>query len=478
MSRNALGALAVALIAFALFAIRPPSEPGPHFRDFEAYYAAGRAMNAGTNPYAASLFDYEKAVPGVDAHRFELLPFVGAPPANALWSALARANYDAASRLWLAVLCLGVGALVFAALGFCATSRPFDAANALLCALSFVPLTSGIVLGQPMVVAAAAVSLGILALPRSIPLAVLATIAGTLQPVMLVPAASFAGVRRGLVALAIAFAAIYALGAASASPQWPLTYAELLRAHAGAERVIAIQYTPAAVLFALGLSETTATIAGIAFAAVALAVTALGIAKTNDAVRRFSIVCAALPIASGFVHEHNFVPLFVPALWAARSFSTRTQGAVVLAFGLIAVNWMDFAQQPAGAAQDVVLGLGALAAILAWQRERSLWSYGAALAVTFTIALGAWVGAHHPAPIWPNDMQAFHVPAGAAAAYVWHVEQIRSGLERVEPAWGLLRSFSLAGSIVLLAVLSFGKRLNIDVHEVVERRDRVGTEVF
>ncbi|MDP9024770.1 MAG: hypothetical protein M3N13_05290, partial [Candidatus Eremiobacteraeota bacterium] len=257
------------------------------------------------------------------------------------------------------------------------------------------------------------------------------------------------------------------------------TYVETLRAHVSAARVVAIQYTPAAILFSLGWTEASATIAGAAAMLAVGAVAIFGLAKTRERTRRFAIVCSALPLLSGFAHEHNFTLLFIPALWAMRTLTLRAQAIVVFAFGMVAVNWMDFAQQPGAAGQDVVLGVGALMAILAWAPARSPHGYVGAAAAAVVLVSGAWIGMHHPAPIWPNDMRPFHIPFGASSAYIWHVEQIRSGLERVEPAWGLLRSFSLAGSFLMLAAASFaGKALDVDVHEIVERRDRIGVEVL
>lgn len=480
MTRAALAAFAAALVAIALLAIHPPSEPGPFLRDFEAYYSAGSAINAHRDPYSRELFRYEAQVPGVDATRPELLPFVGAPPTAVLWSALARINYLTAARIWLCAMGLALAVTLLATLRCCGVRLTLlDGFIAAICALSFVPITSGFVLGQPAIIAYAAAALAVVYVGRSTVQTTLALLVGAMQPNIALAALAIAGTRRGVVALALAACGLYGLGAAYGGLRWPLAYAELLRAHGAAERVIAIQYTPNAVLFGFGWTQAQANAAGIAVAVAAFAFAIVGMLRTRDVVRRFAIACAALPFVSGFVHEHNFVLLFIPALWAVRSFSLRVQGFVVLAFGLAAVNWLDFAQQPGAVAQDIVLGIGAIAAILAWAPRRSIASYAGAVAATVTVFCGAWIGTHHPAPIWPNDMRASHAAASASAASIWHLEAIHTGLERAEPAWALLRSFSLAGSAILLAVLVLAKpRLDIDVHEVVERGNRVRIEVL
>ncbi|MDQ2865687.1 MAG: glycosyltransferase 87 family protein [Candidatus Eremiobacteraeota bacterium] len=478
MTRRVLAITAAACIGVALLAIHSPSERGPAMRDFEAYYAAGSATNAHSDPYAASLFHYEQRIPGVEVSRPELLPFVGAPPALLLWSALARIDYARAAKLWLVVLCAALAATIAVAVARCGKAGVGDACVASLCALSFVPITSGISLGQPALLAYAAAAIALFAATRSTGVTALGVIGCAVQPNVGLASLPIIGKKRGAVAFAISLPVLYLAGAAYLGFDWPIGYGRILTAHAIAERFIAIQYTPAAVLFGFGCLRALSVQFGIAIAIAALVLAVFGIARTQSLERRFGIACCALPLLSGFVHEHNFVLLFIPALWAARRFPARTQAIVVLAFGLTAVNWLDFAQQPRAVAQDAVLAFAALAAIVAWQSERTVFSYGAAVATCGIVAIGAYAGLHHPAPIWPNDMRPFALPPGASAAYIWHAEQVGTGLERQEPAWALLRSLSLAGSSLLLCVLCLAKPLNIDVHEVVERRDRIGVEVF
>ena len=55
-------------------------------RDFESYWAAGSAWSAGDDPYSRQIWRAERLVPGVNANREELLPFVGPPFGLPLWA--------------------------------------------------------------------------------------------------------------------------------------------------------------------------------------------------------------------------------------------------------------------------------------------------------------------------------------------------------------------------------------------------------
>lgn len=455
MTRAACAAAAFALIAAALLFMRPPGEPGVFMRDFEAYWSAGAAANAGSDPYAPSLLQYERRVPGVSATRNELLPFVGAPPALPLWRAFAALPYDAAARTWSAVLALAFAAIVFAAMRMCAAAGVLDAIVAALCALAFVPVTSDFDLGQPAIVAYAAAALCVLAAAARRPvMATLAAIAGAVQPNVALGALAAAGERNGRIALAAAVVALYAAGCVAMGFAWPLHYLALLQAHGAAEAFDAIQYAPAAIAFGFGMPPVAAKSLAVLISIAALATAVVIALRASSGVARFAIICAALPLIATFTHEHDLVLLFVPALFALRTAEGRPQAAALLAFSFASLNWLDFSQQPAAAAQDLTLAAGALFAGLAWCERRTPALYTAAAASFVLACAGAWIGHAHPAPIWPNDMHAFSLSPAANAAQTWHAEQIATGLERTEPAWALLRCMPLAGSVMLIAVLA------------------------
>ena len=100
MTRGVSLVLACAFVAAALLFARPHPTPGPALRDFEAYWSAGAAFNAGEDPYGRAVWSAERTVPGVDASRDELLPFVGPPATLPLWSVFARFPYATAAGLW------------------------------------------------------------------------------------------------------------------------------------------------------------------------------------------------------------------------------------------------------------------------------------------------------------------------------------------------------------------------------------------
>ncbi len=95
--------------------LRPPQTTGPFARDFTAYYAAGAVWNAGGDPWSRDVWRIERTIPGVDASRDEVLPFVGPAASLPLWSLFARLPFDVARIIWMAVLALALLALAVAA---------------------------------------------------------------------------------------------------------------------------------------------------------------------------------------------------------------------------------------------------------------------------------------------------------------------------------------------------------------------------
>src|SRR6185312_6468710 len=68
--------------------------------DFSAYYSAGRYWAHGGNPYSRGIWSVEKTLPGVNAGREELLPFVGPPLSLPLWAAFGELPYPVAATIW------------------------------------------------------------------------------------------------------------------------------------------------------------------------------------------------------------------------------------------------------------------------------------------------------------------------------------------------------------------------------------------
>ncbi|HET9030632.1 MAG TPA: hypothetical protein VFN49_10660, partial [Candidatus Aquilonibacter sp.] len=260
---------------------------------------------------------------------------------------------------------------------------------------------------------------------------------------------------------------IVAAGCVAMGWSWIVEYARVLGAHASAERFAVIQYTPAAVLYGFGVPKATASAVAVIIALLAVAAAVGGVIRASSLVRRFCIACCAIPFVAGFFHEHDFVALFASALFAVAY--ARRAWAATLGCALVGINWLDFAQQPQAVAQDAVLACGLLCALIALRPQRG--QFVAAGVALLSIAAGAWIGAVHHLPIWPNDMHG--VAAGASIAEVWKNEQLQTGLMRPDAAAALLRTFALLGSALLL-----WSTLDVDVHHVVERGDRVGLEVL
>jgi hypothetical protein len=454
VTRAALLAIAYASILIAIVAVRPHATPGPFLRDVEAYWSAGSTWNASRDAYGRGIWQAERAVPGVNASRDEVLPFAGPPPVLLIWSLLARLPYPAAARLWSAVLIGAVALLAGLALRAARIRlAPLPFAIAIALAVAFGPLTSDLALGQIALLAcAAALAAATLAESRTAVASAAACVAMT-QPNAAFGLVSQIGRNRTTVALAAGIVAAYALGAFAAGPAWPLEYARALAAHASAERFIAIQFDPAAIAFGAGAPAPVATAFGIAAILAALAALVALVLRVPDRLARFAACSALTPFVAGFFHEHDLVVAYPAAIWCA----TRTRGATRTAglagTLLVAVDWLGFAQRPSGIAQSAFLALAACAAFAAFSddRHRPAMSVLSVFAVLF--ALAAWLGATHPAPVWPDALGAFHAPAAAPIAQVWAAEQRASGLAVAEPAWALLRALPLIGCALLAAAI-------------------------
>jgi hypothetical protein len=406
----------------ALAWLRPVATPGPPLRDFEAYYAAGATWRYGGDPYGREIWRVERHVPGVDASREELLPFVGPPFSLPLWGLFSLLPFSAAALAWGAVLVLAAAAVAF---GSARLAGAHDAASltaVALLAIAFGPLTSAAALGQVALVACAGVVLTTLALA----------------------ARSVRGAIGAALAAALALAGSFA---AAGGVTGLLRYATLLVAHADAERTIAIQITATAAAYGFGAADGAARVAGLAVAAIVVAVTAVLLrsrAYTREA--RVAVACAALPLVLPFAHEHDLVIALFPAIMCLRA-SRGAQWVVA------AVDWLGLAQRPTGIAQSIVLALAAALAMIALARDR----LGVAAVAPFVVvACAGFAGAlatRHPLPIWPDALPpGFHAPLQFGTPAVWRLEQVRSGLadRSLTSAW--LRSASLAGVLTLWGV--------------------------
>ncbi|MBC5800877.1 MAG: DUF2029 domain-containing protein [Candidatus Eremiobacteraeota bacterium] len=432
--------------------MRPPSTPGPALRDFESYYAAGVTWRYEGDPYGRDVWRTEKDIPGVVATRDELLPFVGPPFGLPLWSALARLPWNAAVDVWRGVLVLSFGAVAFGSLRLAGgASRAFDLVAVTVMALGFGPLTSAFALGQVALFSTAAIVI----IPQTLELrfgaiaaTFIAALIAALQPnLATVLIARLGGARTWIAFAGMALVALCGSALALGGPLQFARYVDVLRAHGAAERFIAIQTTPGAVARAFGAAPRTAGFIALAcglLVIVGIAMQWIGRRYTPNA--RMALACAALPLALPFAHEHDFSIAFLPAVMAirrARGWVWALSGVAVLLAG---TDWLGLAQRPSAAAQTALLTLAAALGLAVLAPGR-LGAYQAVPAlVPFAVIAAGTFAAAHPLPVWPDALGgSFHASATMSAPALWRLEQVRSGIGRLEPAWGVLRLFSLVG---------------------------------
>jgi hypothetical protein len=240
--------------------LRGPQTPGPFGRDFEAYYAAGATAAAGGDPWTRDVWRFERAIPGVDAGRDELLPYAGPAAALPLWELLARLPFVVARDLWVALAVAALAALAGAALVLAGiVPSAFDVAAVVLFAAVSGPAISALTLGQAAPLSAAAVALALVALQRRSAWAIAAAFVAAIQPNLAVPLAAY--LTRGRAALLLALAAgafLAATLAVGGGPAGLATYARRLAEHGAAERFIAIQVGVPAIAASFGASPRLA----------------------------------------------------------------------------------------------------------------------------------------------------------------------------------------------------------------------------
>jgi hypothetical protein len=449
--RGWLPAFAYVAIVVAVFAVRPAPTPGPFLRDFEAYWSAGATWNAHQDPYGRAIWRWERSVAGVAAQRDEVLPFVNPPATLALWTLFARLPYQVAATVWLAILTATLLALVAtASLAAQRTITPGAVATALALAIAFGPITSDVALGQLALPALLGAVLVAVIAERSLPTGVVCACIAFAQPSLALGLVSALGRKRVALALLLAVAVSYALGAFYCGLAWPAWYVRVLLAHGVAERFAAIQLTTTSIAHAFGSTARGALLVEAGLGAVVVAAALLLARVVGDQFARFAAFSALVPFVAGFFHEHDLVVAYPAALWCA----VRTRGAVrsVALAGtlLVAVDWLGLAQRPTGIAQSALLACAATAAFAALAGEASLTAtlpIVAGFAALFATASS--LAAHHPLPIWPDALGAYHAPRGASIAAVWTAEQRASGLLAAQPLWAALRSLSLLGCALL-----------------------------
>lgn len=429
---------------------RPHATPGPSMRDFEAYYAAGAAARAGGDAYGKALWTYEKTLDGVDASRYEILPFVGPPPSLLLWKSIAAIPYGIAVHAWQIVLGLCALIVAFLCARLCRLRlSPLTALMVLAVFLAFGPMTSDLALGQIALPALAAVLIAVAISNRS---ALPAAVAGALafvQPNIGITIAGLTRHKRGRLIAVLAVLLFLELFALTGGIEGIFSYVQVLQQHGAAERFSAIQITPAAIAYGFGVGSAAAQLIGGFIALAATAAWFLGMRSIDSQSQRFAFTCALAPLSMPFFHEHDLVIVVFPAMLMA----LRCSGPLALAgFFTCSVDWLGLAQRPDGTVQTVLLaasGLFALIAIRGYTRKQLV----APLAIIALAALFGALAAAHPLPVWPDGMRGFPVTPEMSVAQIWEAEQRATGLLSPNAFAALLRVLPLLGCALLSAQL-------------------------
>jgi hypothetical protein len=228
-------------------------------------------------------------------------------------------------------------------------------------------------------------------------------------------------------------------------------------------------------LYGSGVPLPIAIAGGIVVAVVALAAAFAAFRSIRDAFVRFACLSALIPFVAGFVHEHDLIVAFPAAVLAAARGRGSVRAFVAAGTLLVAIDWLGMAQRPGAIVQSALLAVAVGCMFAAFGPGERGDVIGAAV-VTCIFAVSAWIATQHPLPVWPDALGPFHAANDTSPAAVWRAELVRTGLFAVAPATAWLRSLSLAGCALLAAGVWWQARLDVDVHEVIERRPRVGLE--
>jgi hypothetical protein len=457
VKRALVVAAALAVVAAFTFA-RPQHALGPSLRDFEAYYAAGATWAHGADPYGIAIWQAEKTLPGVDAWRFEVLPFVGPPATLPLWAAFSFMPYSIAANLWRVLLFASLFALLWILAPLANLHRTPTSLLALaIAALAFGPITADLALGQ-------------LALPVALALLVAFAANGALaracaaavafaQPNLALALAG--GLPRRKTALPIiAGAAAFAL-VCFGIVRGPgmLNYIRVLQEHGYAERFSAIQLTPGAIAYGFGASEYAAALAGVLIAAAGVIAWLSCARAARDPLMLFCAASALVPFVVPFFHEHDLAIVFAPAVLLVLRTSGKASRVALGGALLCATNWLALAQSPDSTVQTLLLVAAFAAALVTLKQDFGFRTLAIPGAVLILIAAAGFAAHAHVLPVWPDAMAV--LPAGirhASIAALWRAEQTATGLFARDALWAMLRCASLAGCALLVYAAVLGSK--------------------
>lgn len=455
IGRVLLAAGVAAVLAGVLFT-RPHATPGPAMRDFEAYYAAGSLWQHRVWPYDTRIWTAERNIAGVDASRYEVLPFVGPPALLPAFASLAYLPFDRAVLVWRALLLCAMAAIVICALSLAGVRlSPMTILAGATAAIGFGPLTSALALGQ-------------IALPAFAFAAIAAWLPAAGFLAWIQPNVALANVwqcvtRKGALAL-VGGLGVFATACAAVVGRARIAgYLSVLQEHGAAEKFSAIQMTPAAIAYGFGATESLAAVIGVALALAAIALWFALLPRLPDNASRFAATCALLPVAMPFFHEHDLLVLFIPAIVVTLRADARVWPIAAAGAMLCATDWLGLAQRPDGLVQTLLLVGGLGAALFALRRDARARMLAIPVCVLAAIAVAGVFAQAHPSPVWPDAMSA--LPANVrtmSVASAWHAEQAATGLLSRNGAWALLRLLSLLGCALLVSAVWLSSRSTVD----------------
>jgi hypothetical protein len=393
-----------------------------------------------------------------------------------LWRALALLPFSIAGRIWGAMLACAMLVAVFGTLALVGAPEVVTVVlGAAIFAGAFGALISDVALGQLALFSVAGIIATLLLLrSRAWLSASITSAVAAFQPnlcLVLIPRASDI---RALTAFALGAIIFLVLMLNAGGLGGIERYVHLLAVHGGAEKRTVIQITPAGVALGFGAGDAAVTFVRYASALIALVFGAIAIRRITEPVARVGIAVCMLPFVVPFFHEHDFVLLLLPALYCAIHARGTILAFAAVASTLCGIDWLGLGQRPNAEVQSVVLSIACALgfALLARMRREAL----AGLIVPLAVIAVSLVARTHPVPIWPDALPpGWHGPADASISALWELEQRTAGLETQDPVWAFLRLLSLV-SDALLGFVLYRCLLDVDVQEVIERREGVGVE--
>lgn len=444
-ARTQLFAIVFGIVTILIFAFSPSSRPIALWRDFNAFYCAGRVVDARMNPYLAEPLGTCERTPRTQAFQAGAenltLPAPLPPYDFVIFRFLAFLPYAWAGALWMAVIAACTLATGRALHRLCGLST---LAATALC-VPTVAFSAGI-LGEmaPVAIAAIAWCAHAFARRRSTDAGIFALIAMTQPHVGLAAVvALFLCDRRTRAVLAGGAAVLALWGVANVGPHAFVRYfTTVLPAHAIAEIPSTNQISLTALLAEIGAPHGFAVFAG-AFCYFAMLVAGVALAYRIRAANARDSLIVALPVAfallGGIFMHVTQLPAALPCtliVWARSTGRIRTVlGFVAIA---IAVPWVQFSFLGLG---FPILAGGAMAvasAELLGLRFRMAFAM-ATLITGFIIGLdvGVVVAAPTPdppplPPIVPTDL-----PEVNWATAMTNISRIDPGLYTVAriPSW-------------------------------------------